>query len=390
MNNKKLIRITTVPISLDKLLEGQLSFMKEHYEVTAVSSQEEELKRVASKQGVPFFFLPLTRKITPLKDLKALYILYKFLKREKPAIVHTHTPKAGIVGMLAARLAGVPLRLHTVAGLPLLEATGGKRKLLDVVEKLTYSCATKVYPNAQGLKSIIEDLKFTKNTKLKVIGKGSSNGIDTTYFSPDYESSNNVDVAEELSISQTDFTFILVGRLVGDKGVNELVKAFVTVQQKYPETSLLLVGPLEEELDPLLPSTQEIIKTHNKIYTTGYVDDVRPYFAFAKALTFPSYREGFPNVVLQAGAMGLPAIVSDINGCNEIVVDNYNGFIVPVKSSSALEIAMRKLIEDKELYNSTKANARSVITGSYERREIWQALLEEYRELLNGLMAQKK
>nr|WP_148236007.1 glycosyltransferase family 4 protein [Dokdonia sp. 4H-3-7-5] len=364
--------------------------MKEHYEVTAVSSQEEELKRVASKQGVPFFFLPLTRKITPLKDLKALYILYKFLKREKPAIVHTHTPKAGIVGMLAARLAGVPLRLHTVAGLPLLEATGGKRKLLDVVEKLTYSCATKVYPNAQGLKSIIEDLKFTKNTKLKVIGKGSSNGIDTTYFSPDYESSNNVDVAEELSISQTDFTFILVGRLVGDKGVNELVKAFVTVQQKYPETSLLLVGPLEEELDPLLPSTQEIIKTHNKIYTTGYVDDVRPYFAFAKALTFPSYREGFPNVVLQAGAMGLPAIVSDINGCNEIVVDNYNGFIVPVKSSSALEIAMRKLIEDKELYNSTKANARSVITGSYERREIWQALLEEYRELLNGLMAQKK
>lgn len=386
----KVIRITTVPISLDKLLEGQLAFMKEHYEVTAVSSQEEELKRVASKQGVPYFFLPLTRKITPIQDLKAVYSLYKFLKKEKPEIVHTHTPKAGIVGMLAARLAGVPLRLHTVAGLPLLEATGAKRKILDIVEKLTYRCATKVYPNAQGLKTIIEALNFTKNTKLKVIGKGSSNGIDTTYFSPDYQSSDMVDVAKKLHISQSDFTFILVGRLVGDKGVNELVKAFVTVQEKHPETSLLLVGPLEEELDPLMPSTQETIKTHSKVYTTGYVDDVRPYFAFAKALTFPSYREGFPNVVLQAGAMGLPSIVSDINGCNEIIVNNHNGLIVPVKSSTALEIAMCKLIEDKVLYDRAKANARSVITDSYERREIWRALLEEYRELLNGLMAKKK
>ncbi|MFC4691489.1 glycosyltransferase family 4 protein [Dokdonia genika] len=390
MSITKLIRITTVPISLDKLLEGQLAFMKEHYEVTAVSSQEEELKRVASKQGVPYFFLPLTRKITPIQDLKAVYRLYKFLKKEKPEIVHTHTPKAGIVGMLAARLAGVPLRLHTVAGLPLLEATGAKRKILDVVEKLTYRCATKVYPNAQGLKTIIEALNFTKNTKLKVIGKGSSNGIDTTYFSPDYESSDMVDVAKKLHISQSDFTFILVGRLVGDKGVNELVKAFVTVQEKHPETSLLLVGPLEEELDPLMPSTQQTIKTHSKIYTTGYVDDVRPYFAFAKALTFPSYREGFPNVVLQAGAMGLPSIVSDINGCNEIIVNNHNGLIVPVKSSSALEVAMCKLIEDKVLYDRTKANARSVITDSYERKEIWQALLEEYRELLNSLKTKKK
>ena len=387
---RKLIRITTVPISLEKLLEGQLAFMKAHYEVTAVSSQEEELKKVASKQGVPYFFLPLTRKITPIQDLKAVYKLYKFLKKEKPEIVHTHTPKAGIVGMLAARLAGVPLRLHTVAGLPLLEANGGKRKILDIVEKLTYRCATKVYPNAQGLKNIIEELNFTKSTKLKVIGKGSSNGIDTTYFSPDYDSTTQVDVAKQLDIPHNDFTFILVGRLVGDKGVNELVKAFVTVQEKHPETSLLLVGPLEEELDPLMPSTQETIKTHIKIYTTGYVDDVRPYFAFAKALTFPSYREGFPNVVLQAGAMGLPSIVSDINGCNEIIVNNHNGLIVPVKSSSALEVAMCKLIEDKKLYDSTKANARSVITDSYERKEIWQALLEEYRELLNGLKSKKK
>lgn len=384
MHKKKLIRITTVPISLDKLLEGQLAYMKEFYNVIAVSSQEEELERVAAKQGVPYFFLPLTRKITPFKDLKAVYSLYSFLRKEKPAIVHTHTPKAGIVGMLASKLAGVPLRLHTVAGLPLLEATGIKRKILDSVEKLTYRCATHVYPNAQGLKTIIEDLNFTTSSKMKVIGKGSSNGIDTTYFSGDTFSTTSGAITQQLGIAPTDFTFILVGRLVGDKGVNELVEAFVSVHKKHPETSLLLVGPLEEELDPLLLETQEIIKTHPKIYTTGYVDDVRPYFAFAKALTFPSYREGFPNVVLQAGAMGLPSIVSNINGCNEIITDNYNGLIVPVKNNDALKEAMLTFIEDEDLYNRAKINAREVITSSYERKEIWDALHKEYESLLNN------
>lgn len=384
VHKKKLIRITTIPISLDKLLEGQLAYMKEYYDVLAISSQEEELQRVAAKQGVPYFFLPLTRKITPYQDVKAVYSLYKFLRKEKPAIVHTHTPKAGLVGMLASKLAGVPLRLHTVAGLPLLEATGIKRKILDFVEKLTYRCATHVYPNAQGLKTIIEDLNFTKPSKLKVIGKGSSNGIDTIYFSGDTCSTTSEAIAQRLGIVPTDFTFILVGRLVGDKGVNELVEAFGAVHKKHPKTSLLLVGPLEEELDPLLLETQKMIKSHPKIYTTGYVDDVRPYLACAKALTFPSYREGFPNVVLQAGAMELPSIVSNINGCNEIITHGHNGLIIPVKDSMALKEAMLTFIEDEDLYTKLQANARDVITKSYERKEVWDALHKEYESLLNN------
>ena len=382
MAKRKLIRITTVPLSLDKLLEGQLTFMKDHFSVIAISSQEEELKRVAQKQGVPYFFVHLTRKITPYQDLKAVYSVYRFLRKEKPEIVHTHTPKAGIVGMIAARLAGVPFRLHTVAGLPLLEATGFKRKVLNVVEKFTYHSATHVYPNALGLKNIIIDLKFAKPEKLKVIGKGSSNGIDTTYFSKTNASWPPRDIEEELGVSRSDFTFILVGRLVGDKGVNELVEAFVGVQKKHSEAALLLVGPLEEELDPLLPKTQHIINTHPKIFITGYVQDVRPYFAFAKALVFPSYREGFPNVVLQAGAMELPSIVSDINGCNEIITSNHNGLIVPVKDSKSLEEAMLIFIENKTIYEDLKENARKVVTSSYERREIWAALLKEYQSLI--------
>jgi glycosyltransferase involved in cell wall biosynthesis len=224
-----------------------------------------------------------------------------------------------------------------------------------------------------------------------VLANGNINGIDTSSFNPEnFSKEQNKILRKELALKEDDFVFIFVGRLVGDKGINELVAAFDKLTKRFQNIKLLLVGAFESDLDPLNKQTLKMINDNSAILSTGFQQDVRPYFALADVLVFPSYREGFPNVVLQAGAMGLPSIVSDINGCNEIVVDNYNGFIVPVKSSSALEIAMLKLIEDKELYNSTKANARSVITGSYERREIWQALLEEYRELLNGLMAQKK
>ncbi|NCT19176.1 MAG: glycosyltransferase family 4 protein, partial [Flavobacteriia bacterium] len=185
IKKNKLIRITTVPISLEKLLEYQLRFMKQYYAVIAISSDKVNLERVGKLQEVPTFHVEMTRKITPLQDLKAVWQLYKYFKKEKPLIVHTHTPKAGTVGMLAAKLAGVPHRLHTIAGLPLLEATGGKRKLLNAVEKVTYACATKIYPNSLGLQEIIIKENFCNPNKLKVLGNGSSNGIDTTYFNPE-------------------------------------------------------------------------------------------------------------------------------------------------------------------------------------------------------------
>jgi hypothetical protein len=152
MNRAKLIRITTVPISLEKLLEGQLTFMDEHFEVIAISSQKERLEKFGQENKIRTHYIELTRKITILKDLKALWNMYIFLKAEKPLIVHSHTPKAGTIGMIAAKLARVPHRLHTVAGLPLLEETGVKRKLLNIVEKITYWAATKIYPNSKGLK----------------------------------------------------------------------------------------------------------------------------------------------------------------------------------------------------------------------------------------------
>lgn len=298
--------------------------------------------------------------------------------------MHSHTPKAGIVGMLGAKLAGVPIRLHTVAGLPLMEARGVKRKILDIVEKLTYSCATKVYPNSLGLYDFILENGYTSRAKLQVIANGSSNGIDTGFFSPGQISEQQKDqLKQELHIRSDDFVFIFVGRLVGDKGINELIEAFVSCTHSSScPLKLLLVGPLEAELDPLHPETLAAIETNPNIIAVGYQKDVRPYFAISDALVFPSYREGFPNVVMQAGAMGLPSIVSDINGCNEIIIEGQNGTIVPAKNSEALRQTMLKLISDSAFYNRLKAHARPMIESRYEQKVVWEALLGEYNTLL--------
>lgn len=378
----KLIRITTVPISLKVLLKGQHRFMKRKgFDVLGVSSAGKELEEVYLEEGIPVEVLQMTRTISPLQDLMSLWAFYRLCKREKPMIVHSHTPKAGIVGMLGARLAGVPIRLHTVAGMPLMEATGIKRKVLDWVEKLTYSAATGVYPNSKGLYDFIVQHQYTSANKLKVIGNGSSNGIDTSFFSKqELKESDLSALRTSLGILEDDFVFVFVGRLVGDKGINELVSAFVRLHK--PHVKLLLVGPLESDLDPLAPNILSEIDSNTNIITVGFQQDVRPYFAISNVLVFPSYREGFPNVVMQAGAMELPCIVSNINGCNEIVVEGLNGIIIPVKNDDAIRSAMIRCVEDKVFYEQLKVNARIMIADRYEQKVVWDALLSEYKDLL--------
>lgn len=380
----KLIRITTAPISLDKLIEGQLAFMKRNYEVIGISAGGGLLASVGKREGIRVIPIEMTRKITPLKDVKAVWELYKLFKKEKPFIIHSHTPKAGIVAMLAAKFARVPIRLHTVAGLPLMEAKGVKRKILNAVERLTYACATKVYPNSFGLKEIILANKFTKVSKLKVIANGSSNGIDTSHFNPEvYSASENQTLKKKTGIQPNDFVFAFVGRLVGDKGINELVEAFSALSEKNKGVKLLLVGSYEAELDPLKADTLRAITNNKQIISVGYQQDVRPYFTISDVFVFPSYREGFPNVVMQAGAMGLPSIVSDINGCNEIIEHKKNGLIISVKDTDELFDAMSLLLINTDLMSDLKKNAIKMISSRYEQKIVWDALLIEYRKKIS-------
>lgn len=379
----KLFRITTVPISVEKLLGKQLTFMDQYFDVTAISADKDYLERVGNELGVKTHAIEMTRKITPIQDLKSLWQMYNYFRKEKPEIVHSHTPKAGLIGMLAAKLAGVKVRLHTVAGLPLMETSGLKRKILNQVERLTYSCATNVYPNSNGLYNFILEEKLGKAEKLKVIGNGSTNGIDVNHFDPAlFTTESKEKLKKELNIAADDFVFVFVGRLVKDKGINELVSAFKNVKSlKLKKIKLLLVGPLEQDLDPLSQEVLDEIEKNPDIVSVGFQKDVRPYFSISNALVFPSYREGFPNVVLQALAMGLPAMVSDINGCNEIVTNLENGLIFPPKNAHSVQKAMQ-LCLDQDTYAKLQADARHSVM-KYRQEFVWELLKKNYEDLLN-------
>ena len=343
---------------------------------------KKRLAKVASDQGVQYFPLEITRKITPLQDLRCLVRLVRFLRQEKPHFVHSHTPKAGIIGMLAAYIAGVPVRMHTVAGLPLMEATGVKRWVLNTVERITYFCSTHVYPNSKGLETFILQNKLCILKKIKVLGSGSSNGIDTSYFDPEMVSqAQQVALKNELSIEPKDFVFCFVGRLVKDKGVNELIDAFIQISKKHLNAKLLIVGHTEADLDPLLPKTLHNIEFNERIIEVGFQKDIRPYLAIADLFIFPSYREGFPNVILQANAMGVPCIVSDINGCNELIKQGENGLIVPAKNSKILKEQMELLLENPNYLKASKAEIRNFIRLNFEREVFWELLLKEYKAL---------
>jgi len=380
----KLVRVTTVPISLKVLLRQQLKFMSAHFDVLAVSSPGHTLEEVRIAEGVRTAPVVMTRAITPVNDLKALWRLYRLFKKEHPAIVHTHTPKAGLLGMMAARLAGVPIRLHTVAGLPLMENRGIRKKILEWAERLTYTCATRIYPNSGKLASFLLDKGFCAAQKVQVLGNGSSNGIDTDFF----QKNEALTIAAgtlsgQLSLKEGDFVFVFIGRLVRDKGIEELVTAFTALNKQYANVKLLLVGPYEPDLDPLSPATIATIAANEAIIQADFQQDIRPWLMVSQVLVFPSYREGFPNVPMQAGCFHVPAIVTNINGCNEIIEHEHNGLVIPVKDIEALHDAMKRLMTNKELYSHLKTHARQLITERFDQKHFWDLLLTEYQDQLN-------
>ena len=317
---KKLFRLTTVDLSLDKLIEGQLRHLSGTFDVTAVASDTGLLQKVAKREGVRVIDVPMKRNIAPMHDLRSLWTLYRLMRRERPHIVHCNTPKGSLLGLMAARLAGVRHRLYTVTGLRYQGATGAMRTLLMTMERVTCRCATRVIPEGEGVKkTLIADHITAKS--LEVIYHGNINGIDTARFDPD-----NAEVASP-SLPWDDngghkFTFVFVGRIARDKGMHELVASM----RRLPEVRLIVVGSYDNT-DPIDSADRQFIETSPQVAAVGWHDDVRPYLKAADALVFPSYREGFPNVPMQAGAMCKASIVTDINGCNEIIINGEEPFL---------------------------------------------------------------
>ena len=380
---KKLIRTATVPISLDILLKGQLHFLNKNFDVVAISGQDEYLLEVENREGIKTISVTFERQIAPFKDIVSVFKLYKVLKKEKPFIIHSITPKAGLLSMIAGYFANVPIRMHTFTGLVFPTRTGLMQQLLIAMDKILCRFATHIYPEGNGVKNDLINYKIT-NKPLKIIANGNVNGINCEYFNANHFCETTIqNLKAELKIEPTDFVFIFVGRLVKDKGINELIAAFARFSETNKHVKLLLVGPFEQHLNPINDITVHQINTNKNIISVGYQNDVRPYFAIANALVFPSYREGFPNVVLQAGAMNLPSIVTDINGCNEIITHNFNGLIIEAKNESAIFEAMKILFFDSELVAKLKNNSRKVILENFEQQLVWDAILAEYHELEN-------
>lgn len=380
----RLLRITTVPISLKLLLSGQLNYFRnKKFDVLAVSADGPEV--VEGKiDGVPHQVIGFTRRITPIKDLFCLAQLMIVIRDFEPDIIHTHTPKAGILGMLAGWLCGVPVRMHTVAGLPLIEKTGMTKKLLVVVERFTYRLATHVFPNSAGLKNFITT-EITASPKMKVIGKGSSNGIDTNFFSRrDKVERDALAIRRSHNIGPEDIVFSFVGRVVRDKGIGELVEAFQSCCERIEnrKVHLIVVGPLEQELDPLDPEDLAFLTEDDRVILAGYQGDVRPWIAASDIFVFPSYREGFPNVVMQACCLEVPCIVSDINGCNEIVSHNETGVIVRPKDANELQSAMLMLVQDPQKRRLMARAAREYVCGNFDQRFVWDEINREYEQAL--------
>lgn len=374
-----IVRAATVPVSLDVFCRGLLRELSAHYDVVALSSPGTELDTIGRREGVRTCAVPMRRDIAPLADVRALWRLWRVMRRERPAMVHSMTPKAGLLCMLAAWMARVPVRVHTFTGLLFPTATGLKRRLLMLTDRITCACATHIVPEGEGVRADLAAARITRKP-MRVLGHGNVRGIDLDHYSrTPAVVAGAAALRARLGYGPQHVVFVFVGRVVADKGIRELVEAFATLGS---DARLVLVGPQEPDLDPLDADTLRRIRDDARIHLAGEQSDVRPWLAMADVLVHPSYREGFPNVVIEAGAMGLPAIVTDINGSREIIEHGRNGLIVPPRRSAPLAAAMKRLFDDDALRRSLATPARPMIASRFEQSYVRACLKAFYRSLL--------
>lgn len=391
----KLIRTATVPMSLQTFMKGSVEVLKERYDLVLLSAPDKELEELHQEYGVRVIGVPMERRIALWKDFKALIKLIRVFHREKPYMVHSMTPKAGMLCMVAAWVTRVPRRIHTFTGLVWPTATGLSRRILMMTDWLTCACATHVIPEGEGVKHDLQTHITRK--RMKVLGYGNVRGVDMEYWKRTPEMMEESERIRQsllnghpLKAHERLFTFVFVGRLVGDKGINELVEAFMKLREHYlhldngQKVRLLLVGRREDELDPLKQVTWDRIKNTPSICYTGAVMGRRllAYYAASDCFVFPSYREGFPNTVIEAGAMGLPSIVTDINGSREIIEQGVNGLIVPAKDVDGLFEAMMRMVDDEVMRSRMAQVARPSIEARFEQSFVRQCLLDFYQEVV--------
>jgi len=374
----RIVRVTTLPFFVLHHLEGQIRrLVAEGHEVHVVTSAIEGFDRIASLGVAGVVPVNIPRDISPLADLAALVTLWRVLRRLAPQIVHSNTPKAGLITAIAGRLGGVPVRLHTFTGQAWAERRGLVRWLGRLADRLIIGLNTRCYADSFSQKEFLIGEGIARENDIMVLGAGSLGGVDLKRFDRERLRAAATELRTRLGIPPRAKVIVFVGRVTRDKGIAELVTAFGRLK----EAALVLVGPQEPERDPLLAQTLAEIERNPAIHAIGYDPEPERYLAFADLLCLPSYREGFGNVVIEAAALGVPCVGTDIVGLRDAVVDGKTGLLVPPRDVPALARALGTLLADDNMRAALGVAARERVGAEFNAEKLNAMLLQEYAAL---------
>jgi len=379
----RVVHISTSPLFLNFLRGLLLDLRERGFEPSVVCSPGELLDRFMRETGVSGFGVDMPRRITPLRDLVALYRLFILLRRVRPHIVHAHTPKGGLLGTTAAWMCRVSVRIYHIRGLPHLTASGVKRLLLHWSEKAACRLAHRVLCVGESMRRIAVEEKLCPPDRIKVLANGSGQGVDAERrFHPErFTNAEREPLQTQLQIPPDATVIGFVGRIVRDKGMQELAHAWQHLREDYSHVHLLLVGEYEEQ-DQVPAWVEQTFASDPRVHITGWVSDAAPYYAIMHVLVLPSYREGFPNTPLEAAAMELPVVATRIPGTVDAVEDEVTGLLVPPRDAQALEQAIRRYLDSPALRQQHGKAGRERVLRLFRQEVIWEALYNEYVALL--------
>lgn len=380
----KLMHSTTSPFQIN-YLQGQSGFLKnKNFEVHMQSSPSSLLFEVGSREQISVHGVEMSRTISPLKDIRSIVQFARLLRKIKPDIVHAHSPKGGLLGLISARLAGVPVRVYHMHGIPVSTAMGFKRILLKLSETLTCGLSNRVFAVSESVRDFALAEGFCLPDKIKILHNGSINGIDSNQkFNPGrFNDDTRKEIRNRYGIPDNAAVIGFIGRLIREKGLVELAKAWKTIREEVPNAYMLIVGPFEPQ-DPVPPEIEKMLRDDSRVCLPGLDWDTPPLYTAMDVFTLPSYREGFPIVSLEAASMGLPVVASDAPGCVDAVDNGVTGTIVPVRDVAALTAALRLYLNDPGLRLKHGTAGRDRVVRDFRPEDLWQALYNEYIELIH-------